>query len=309
MQKTSFADVKVLDLFQEGYKSMITVNKGTTVHETLKILYDTGILSLPVADQNIHLYPKHIAGFVDLLDILAYLIHVCEAYSLAYSNPTALAQSFLNKPVGDLMDYSSRDRFKAVLEEDDLLSVMEVLGKGTHRVAVVNVLSDIQNLITQSDIVRLIAANLQLLGPAADKQIQQLGFVGGEDRMVVLKASDVALHSFKLMNDMKIGAAPIIDESGRFVGTLSVSDLKGLASESFQTLLGSTIAFSEKHCYSMSAPLICSPTDGFGKVICDIAKTRLHRAWVIDNDQRPLGVISLTDICRTVHSLFSLQSQ
>jgi len=304
MSKTNFKDVKVLDI-EFGSRSMITVNKNTTVHETLKILYDTGILSVPVTDQNIHSYPKHIAGFVDLLDILAYLIHICEAYSVTYSTPPALASAFMNKPVGDLIDYSSRDRFKTVLEEDDILTVMEVLGRGSHRVGVVNVLSDIQNLISQSDIVKLIAANLYLLGVDANKQIQDLGF--GGRRLVVLNASETALNSFKLMSQAKVSAAPIVNEQGALVGTLSVSDLKGLVAESFENLVGTTLAFSEKHHYVQHAPLVCSPKDTFAQVVTNVAQSRKHRVWVVDNDYKPLGVLSHTDICRVAHKMSSVQ--
>lgn len=87
-------------------------------------------------------------------------------------------------------DYSSRDKFKTVLEEDDLLSVMGVLGQGSHRVAVVNVLSDIQNLIAQSDVVQLISANVQLLGQYADVPVQNLGFM---KQLVLVNASGIIL--------------------------------------------------------------------------------------------------------------------
>jgi len=289
---------------------MVTVNKNTSVHETLKILYDTCILSVPVADQTIHSYPKHIAGFVDLLDILSYLIHVCEAYALSYSNTAALASSFMNKPVGELIDYSSRDRFRTVLEEDDILSVMEVLGKGNHRVGIVNVLSDIQNLITQSDVVRLIAANLSLLGPDANRSVQDWGFT--DRRVVVLNAAETALNSFKLMNDMKVSAAPIVNEHGALVGTLSVSDLKGLVVESFDHLVGTTLQFSERHRYVESVPFVCSPTDSFAHVVSGVVQSRKHRVWVVDGNHKPVGVLSLTDICRVAHKMSaetSAQSQ
>lgn len=305
---TTFRAVKVLDLLDAtGVRSMITVNKNTSVHETLKVLFDTGILSVPVVDQTIDAFPKHIAGFVDLLDILAYLIHVCEAYSVTYSTPATLATSFMNQPVGGLIDYSSRDRFKTVLEEDNLHTVMEVLGKGSHRVGVVNVLADIQNLITQSDVVRLIAANVHLLGTGANMQMQELGFVAR--RLVVLNALETALNSFKRMNDMKVSAAPIVNEQGVYVGTLSVSDLKGLVVESFENLLGSTLAFSQKHHYTQNIPLTCLPTDTFGKVVSEVAQSRKHRVWIIDSNHIPIGVLSLTDICRVAHQMSDATQQ
>jgi CBS-domain-containing membrane protein len=307
MSKTSFKDVKVFDLFDQGAQPMITVNKDTSVHDTLQVLYDTGILSVPVADQTMKVYPKHIAGFVDLLDILAYLIHVCEAYSISYGTPNALAHAFMHKPVGELIDFSSRDKFKAVLEEDDLLTVMGVLSHGTHRVGVMNVLNDIQNLVAQSDIVQLLALNVRFLGNDANKQVQDFGLTSR--RLVVVNANDSALVSFKRMNDMRVSAAPIVNDHGVLVGTLSVSDLKGLVVDSFSSLLGSTLDFSQKHHYVQSVPVVCQPTDSFAKVVQEVALSRRHRVWIVDSTQKPVGVISLTDICRIAHTLAVQQAQ
>jgi len=217
---------------------------------------------------------------------------------------------FFSKKVGDLMDYSSRDRFKAVLEEDDIFTVMEILGHGTHRVAIVNVLSDIQNLITQSDVVRLIAANTHLLGDAAKRTVQELGFLNNvfPNKLVALNANEVALNSFKIMNTMKVGAAPILNEQGQFIGTLSVSDLKSLAYGSFESLLTTTADFSRKHAGSnIPSPIVCAPNDSVSYVLGLISQSRVHRVWVLDQNQHPVGVISLTDICRTVAALTKQQ--
>ncbi len=92
------------------------------------------------------------------------------------ANASIVKSTFLSKAVGELMgtisrssfplipssphpllsiDYSSRDHFVAVLEEDDLLKVINLLSKeGTHRVAVIDILQDIRHILTQTDIVR-----------------------------------------------------------------------------------------------------------------------------------------------------------
>jgi len=140
-----------------------------------------------------------------------------------------------------------------------------------------------------------------LLGGAANKQVHELGFIN--NRIVTVKATDTALNSFKVMNDSKISAAPIVDQQGHFIATLSVSDLKGLTAETFDTLLGSTQAFAERHSVGPHPPLVCSPTDTFGYAISMIGLSRVHRVWILNADKHPVGVITLTDICRTAHSL------
>jgi hypothetical protein len=50
------------------------------------------------------------------------------------------------------------------LEEDDLLKVITLLSReGTHRVAVIDILSDIRSIITQTDIARFLLPPLRSL--------------------------------------------------------------------------------------------------------------------------------------------------
>lgn len=55
-----------------------------------------------IANRLIDTHPKHIAGFIDLVDILAFLINITNS-GVNESNAGTLANAFLSKPVGDLM--------------------------------------------------------------------------------------------------------------------------------------------------------------------------------------------------------------
>lgn len=275
------------------------------------MLYDNGISSVPVNDPTIATYPKHIAGFVDLLDILAYLVQVFDALpKYSPSDIPILADAFLHKPVGDLLDYSSRDKFTAVLEEDDLMHVIQLFATGVHRVGIVNSFNEIQNLLSQLDVARLIAENITLLGPMAGKSLQELGLVPSiplHHNVAVVNATDVAIVSFHKLHEHKISAAPVIDARGVFVGTISASDLKGLTHEVFGALLQHTSTFVDLHSYYghtlKSGQVVCYPSDSMSKVINLVTKFRVHRVWVVDPANRPIGVVTLTDICKVVSGL------
>lgn len=59
------------------------------------------------------------------------------------------------------------------------------------------------------------------------------------------------------MNSHKLSAVPIVNDAGVLVGTLSVSDLKSMTSDSFRALSMSTLHFAEKHAYSTSQ-IVCA---------------------------------------------------
>lgn len=47
-------------------------------------------------------------------------------------------------------------------------------------------------------------------------------------------------------------------------------------------------------------PLMCSASSTLESVVAKLVKNGLHRLYVCDNDLRPVGVITLTDILRRV---------
>jgi len=281
------------------------VDKTTSVHDTLKILYDTGFSSLTVSDPTIASYPKHIAGFVDLLDILAYLITICDTVGVSDATADTLASTFMSKPVGDLMDYSSRDHFKAVVEEDELLKVISILSKdGNHRVAVIDVLSEVRHILTQTDIVKVLHANIESLAHVSHISIRDLGIA--YSNVVTVRANDTTLDSLRIMNAHRLSAVPIINDAGVLAGTLSISDLKSVTSDSFRMLSMGALQFAEKHSYSATQTpkaIVVTPESTFGDVINLVNHARTHRVWVVDATHKPIGVISLTDICRVITKL------
>jgi len=297
-----FTQTKALNIV-EGKVPLVSVDKTTSVHDTLRILYDTGFSSLTVADPTIATHPKHIAGFIDLVDILAYLVTLTSV-GVTEANAANLASAFLNKPVGDLMDYSTRDHFTAVLEEDDLLKVITLLAKeGIHRVAVIDILSEIRYLITQTDVIRAVQEHIDELVNVGLVSVRNLGVTGGQ--IIAVRADDNALQSLRTMNNHKLSAAPIVNGNGVLVGTLSISDLKGVTSESLLSLTTTTIKFSEHHSYAQPKAVMVTLDSTFGDVINLIARTRVHRVWVVDANHKPIGVISLTDVCRMIANLHS----
>jgi len=280
----------------ESAQRMVTVNKSSSVRDTLQVMHDYGFISVPVVDQNIKTFPQHISGFVDLLDLLAHLLLLCKESSNMVET-TTLGKSFFDSMVGNLMDLSSRDHFKSVLEEEHLATVVNMFAQGVHRVAVVDIFQEIRHIVAQSDVVRVVASNLNAVGPVANKTVQELGFLQPHNypKLVVVNADDSVLNSFQTLHDTGVSAAPIIDNLGNYVGTLSASDLRNVQESDFTSLLLQTAKFAEAH---SSGGVFCRWCDPIGQVIAQITTAKVHRAWVVDGQNKPVSVITLSDICR-----------
>jgi len=95
----------------------------------------------------------------------------------------------------------------------------------------------------------------------------------------------------KLMWDFDIGAVPVVDESGQVVGMITDRDACMAAYTQCQPLhsLPATIAMT-RHVVT------CRPEDSDASVARLMAKSKIRRIPVVDDAQRPIGLVSLNDL-------------
>jgi len=101
----------------------------------------------------------------------------------------------------------------------------------------------------------------------------------------------------------KVSAVAIVDESEQLVLNLSASEIRGLDHKNFDALLLPITEFMHKmklipSAFSLRPPLTCLPTTTLETAIFRLATYRVHRLWIVDEQGRPVGVLSLTDIMK-----------
>jgi 5'-AMP-activated protein kinase regulatory gamma subunit len=85
------------------------------------------------------------------------------------------------------------------------------------------------------------------------------------------------------------------------VGTLSASDLRGINDETLNTLTLPVREFLDKvQRKAPASPVRCSPDEKLDTVIDRLIQSRVHRLWITDENQKPVGVVALTDVIRTL---------
>ncbi|GBF97643.1 hypothetical protein Rsub_10519 [Raphidocelis subcapitata] len=205
-----------------------------------------------------------------------------------------------------------------------------------HRLALFDDSEEIVNVISQTDIVKFLDINRSELGPLAKKTVQQLGWC---PKPVVSVTPDVsAIEAMALMHEKHISAVAVVDSVGKIIGNFSVSEMRTIMAEHFGALalpVGEFLALEHGTEFVgyrritddgvKSTPghkfvtdrvartrprtpgeevgqtlVLVKPSTSFAEVVEKIVTHRIHRVYVIDGDEKPVGCATCTDVLRVV---------
>lgn len=277
--------------FSQG-RHPVCLETTSCVRDALQTFNAQKILSVPIATPAKEKAGVH--GFLDLFDLLSYLLELWDDNEAAEEDGVKkLGEKFLSHNVCDLIDRSDNDTYAAVTGTEHAHRLIRLFGLGVHRVAMLDMRGALANVLSQSDVVKYLYANINLLGEHADKPISGLKMITS-DKLISADCEQTAISAFKLLADNFISAVPIIDKSGALVGTLSLSDLK-LIHDDLSPLLFTTSQY--KSIKEAMPSVVCTPETTLGAVIGLLASNNIHRVWVVDKNNHPTSVISVTNVC------------
>jgi len=171
---------------------------------------------------------------------------------------------------------------------------------------------DIVDLISQSDVLRALLADKASLGAVVQRSVHELF---GEKDVLTVPHDLVTIGAFALLHNNDISGVGVTDSSGRLVAHLTVADLCCLKNaEDFDLLALPALEFARLREALPSAP----PTPGAGAgpgsatppvvtarpdetlltLMASLVEGKAHRAYVVDEQGRPIGVVTLTDVLR-----------
>lgn len=200
---------------------------------------------------------------------------------------------------------------------DSIMENME--GNHVHRVVLFDRDGNIENYITQSDIVRFLYNHMDEFKDVSAKNIENLGLYDPKKPVVTVTAKSNTATAFQTMFKENIGCVAVVDECGALVGNLSSSDLRGMSTNEF-ALLDTPVGvflkignpkWRKQSEVVLNAALIKARTLTIKKtanlqwLLSLVAESRAHSCYIVDQNLRPIGIITLTDILRVMRKILA----
>jgi len=255
-------------------------------------------------------------GFLDMADIVAYVCSQFGGTQLSSSEDFwALfnkEEKFREATVRDVMKWplGFRNPFHPVKGGYSLFYAIEAMAREKHlyRVAVIDDDRQLLNLITDSQVLAFLDQNLDKIGPLLDKPISEMQEVFTDVPQIT--ESQPTIEAFNMMAKEGIHGVAVVNDAGVIVGTLSVRDLKAMAPDGslFWRLYGSAKNFLQKlhsEYAGVGRPFTvqtCTENDTLKTVIRRLATNKIHRIFIVNEKNVPIGVVALRDVFNEILS-------
>ncbi|KAL3684255.1 hypothetical protein R1sor_002277 [Riccia sorocarpa] len=327
----AFDTIPVSDFPLLALGSVIEVRSDASLEEALEILGKHRIYSAPVPDVQAapeSSWMEKYLGMVDFAGIVHWLLKQSDIAPLVSGDVSSLggdvfiemkvSETYKKAKVSDIAGSFRWAPFISVQPTDSLLTVLLLLSK--YRMKSLPVVESgkgsILNFITQGDVTHMLVqcSGLSWFDKLGKSSLTQLGLPKARDqKMLQVEERVHIIVAFDLMSRNGVGGVPVVaDGTRKVVGNLSASDVSFLLTvpEIFQhdspLTAGKFLASVRKHLAEKKekSPLLrpvltCKPTETLKGSIAKLDQAKVHRIYVVDENEDLIGVITLRDIIST----------
>lgn len=156
------------------------------------------------------------------------------------------------------------------------------------------------SVITQYRILKFIAVNNEHNTVLMKKSIKEIG-LGTYKNLATAYMGNSVLDVVDLMVKHNISCVPIVDKHRRLLNVFEAVDIipciKGGAYEELSSSIGDALCMRPDDSPGIYT---CSADDRLDSIFDTIRKSRVHRLIVVDDENRLVGIISLSDILKYV---------
>jgi CBS domain-containing protein len=107
----------------------------------------------------------------------------------------------------------------------------------------------------------------------------------------VCRPTDTLERAAELMWEHDIGALPVVDQVGRAIGMITDRDACMASYTRGEPLKNLPVSVAMSH-----QVVTCHPDDSYSDVAILMSKRKIRRVPVVDLKQRPIGIVSLSDL-------------
>lgn len=296
-------------------RDVVWVLSSQTCPEVLTTLAEKQIQSVPVWDED----TKSFLGMVDVLDLLTLLVVMNSAKDFAdllATRPVSWDEfsqvevdMFSRQTIKEVCNASRRNPWCPVHFSVPLHSLMDMFGNDVnlHRVGIVNDAGDVTGIVTQSQVIRFLAEKVVSFSGVTDQPISSWYTPSG--KVVSVPSTDTTLKAFQTLLSNNVSGVAVVDSTGAIINTLSGSDIKvSLGKNIFSDLnlplpefLTKSNEFFKRH----QEPIVATMSETLESVLNKLNDNHIHRLFVVDAANRPIGVLSLCDLISHLNVTFS----
>jgi CBS domain-containing protein len=275
-------------------KGLIKFSPNMTLYESLELLYSNNITSAPVINPH-----DQFLGIVDVMDIAGYILHTLRNSSPVSDFPSfeKVTQKFYETHVDKLISRTSKP--PSTSESSSLQQVVTLFRLSQyfkpHRIPLIDSKGRLIEIVSQFDLVAFAHANKESLGEMLFKTVGELKLA----KNVVMVRSDVSFSDgLSILYNNNISGMALVDEEGVLITNFSASDLRGIRASIFSNYNWTILDFlkkgTEKH--EIRNVLTCKQDSTLDEVLNLIVSNHIHRVYIVNEKNQPLGIICLYDL-------------
>ncbi|KAJ3219651.1 cell separation during budding [Clydaea vesicula] len=329
LSKTSCQELLQTSLTSTGHaapKQPICLDSNLSVQEGCQALAQHRISSAPV-------YDASEGGFVGMLDFKDLVTYVLEVFHKVPKEKTSFdseleVSDIVKKALQNnhgvhvkmITNLSKENPLVAVQTTSPLTdAINEFKRTKIHRLVVVEPTSEGSNrfigVLSQSTIAAFIASKFGKMvqdkppngWPTGEKSVEELGLVTGG--VISITQHETVLDALYVMHTNKVSSVAIIDRAqgyDQLLGNISMSDMKEIFGSrgGYKHLFTNSFKFFvnlrsnqglEAGGNDRAPSFTIHPTTSLVSAIERMAATRSHRVWVVEGNDKLVGVLGLSD--------------
>ncbi|XP_072962924.1 SNF1-related protein kinase regulatory subunit gamma-1 [Typha angustifolia] len=226
------------------------------------------------------------------------------------------SEFYKNTKVRDISGSFRWAPFLALQNSDSFLTMLLLLSKYRMKsLPVVDLGGEgkIENIITQSAVVHMLAecVGLHWFENWGTKKLFELGLpIMKPYRLIKVNEDEPVLRAFQLMREKGIGGLPVVDGSGKkAIGNISIRDVqylltapeiykdyRSITAKNFLTVVRSYLQEHQDASPLLRGVITCKRNITIKEIILRLDTEKIHRIYVVDEDETVEGVITLRDI-------------
>lgn len=298
-----FKKLSLADFPKPTLGRILQLPSDLSVTNACRTLSAQNILSAPVLDvekEEFESWVDKYVGIVDFLSIVDWMVRETHHHKPKdLQELMSLKESFNTATIAELANSARWTKFIPLdSKTSTTLDALLLLGKyGQHRVCIVDSPGgDLVNMITQSAMLEQLAHCNPMFESLTSKTLKQLGWSEHPDgkALISINIEKTYWDAFGLISDNLVSGLPVVDADGKLVGAVSVRDIRTMVNDPSQFFkLNSTLDIGPPHHLQLHA---CREKDTLQSIMDKMCKTRAHRLYLVDEQHKPVAVISLGDV-------------